>query len=646
MTIIRVLIPHLQLPILDYLLLENTGTKVGDLVLVPFRNKQIVGIVFEIDILSDIKKPREVIEVYDTHIDPKMLTFLSKASRYYLAELGSLAKLMLPLEMNLALPCPRSEEFVGKTLPPLSLPQNEALEKISACEGVSVLKGVTGSGKTEVYFHLIAELLQKGQQSLLMLPEIALSRQIIDRFKERFGFDPDIWNSSISPAKKRKLLGRILEGDAKIVIGTRSALFLPYKNLRLIVVDEEHDQSYKQEDGVLYNARDMAVMRGAIMGHSIVLGSATPSIETLYNVSIGKYNLVTLGSRFGEAVLPEVKIIDMRLHKMPKESWISPPLQLAIRQALELGEQSMIFLNRRGYAPMLLCSSCGHRVSCKSCSSWLVLHKSKKRLECHHCGYVTSIKSSCPECAMEDVMLPCGPGVERIAEEIAHKFPEAKIQLMTKEELKTDSEIQIILKRIHEREIDILIGTQVITKGYHFPHLSLVGVVDADIGLGGGDLRGSERAFQLLHQVSGRAGRAQTKGAVYLQTYNPGSGLLDMLTRNEFDDFISYELSTRVENNMPPIAKMAAILLSGKNEVELMMEGKKFVSFAPMHELIRVLGPAAATLSKLKNKYRCRILVITDRKIDIQAYLRQWLGAYKIPSKIHVKVDIDPYSFS
>jgi primosomal protein N' (replication factor Y) len=650
MLIAKVLVPHPKLPLLDYALRDDMNAQIGSLVLVPLRNKQITGVVCEINPSSHIATLREILKVHEICLNPQMITFLMKASNYYLSEIGGIAKLMLPLEMNFdhTFNSQLSRNFDQEVLdlPPLSASQVFALQTLMEHNGVSVLKGITGSGKTEVYFHQIIEMLKLGKQSLLMLPEIALSKQIIDRFRIRFGFDPDVWNSSISPSKKRKLLQRIMMGDAKIIIGTRSALFLPYKDLGLVIVDEEHDQSYKQEDGVLYNARDMAVLRGAITGHKVVLGSATPSIETLYNAQIGKYNLVELKSRFGEAVLPNIKIVDMRLQKMSKRTWISPELQFGIGRTLEAREQSMLFLNRRGYAPILLCTSCGHRITCGSCSSFLVLHQSKKRLECHHCSYVTSIKHTCPECSADDSMLPCGPGIERIAEEVAQKFPSARLQLMTKEELRSDADIQNILSKIANREIDILIGTQVITKGYHFPHLSLIGVIDADIALGGGDLRGSERTFQLLHQVSGRAGRAETTGTVYFQTYNPESKLLDMLTRHEFDNFISYELSTREASSMPPFSKMAAILLSGANEIDVMLEGKKLVKLAPQHNLVRVLGPAPAMLSKLKNKYRYRVLVIAERKIDVQSYLKQWFSLYKAPSKIHVKVDLDPYNFS
>ena len=675
---IRVLLPQLQLPMLDYL--GPNDIKPGDFVVAPFRNKEMVGVVYEVDVVSEFKNLREISYVVGLSIPPKHLEFALKASKYYMTEPGSIAKLMLPVEPSLGLD-PRvsgvskddriksegntilfssrltrgSRAIInswdprikpeGSNLPSLSPSQAIALAQIQSHKGVSILQGVTGSGKTEVYFHLMLDVIKQGKQVLLMLPEIALSSQIIDRFIERFDFKPDIWNSSITPAKKRKLLARIISGDASIVIGTRSSLFLPYKNLGLIVIDEEHDASYKQESGVLYNARDMAVLRSTIFNHPILLGSATPSIETLHNAQSGKYNLVQLDHRFGLASMPEVKIIDMRTQKLEKSTWLSRELKDAIAAELGFGNQAMLFLNRRGYAPMMLCAACGHRVTCKSCSSWMVMHKARKRLECHHCGDISAIKTKCSECGVEDSFVACGPGVERIAEEVAHCFQNARIQLMTKEEMNSEVAIRGILKKIENQEIDILIGTQIITKGYHFPKLSLVGVIDADIGLGGGDLKGSERAFQLLHQVSGRAGREDVKGKVYLQTYDPEARLIKLLQNNEFDEFSRHELSTRMEANMPPFSRMVGVLVSGKKEEQVLLAAKTIARIAPTHEATRILGPAPAMMSKLQNKYRYRLLLITERKIDIQAYIKQWLGGYKAPSGIEVRVDVDPYSF-
>lgn len=642
---LKVLIPQLHMPELDYNASDDMHLSIGDFVVVPFRNKEVTGIVSKTNIVSDIKNLRVVTAKLEFSIPEQIITFIKKAAKYYMADVGSITKLSLPVDIVGGREHIRITHDISKrNLSPLSREQQNVLEEIKNTKVTSVLKGITGSGKTEIYFHMIEEVLKCGKQALLLLPEIALSTQIIDRFKERFGFSPSIWNSTITPAKKRNLLKSIIIGDAQIVIGTRSALFLPYKNLDLIVVDEEHDASYKQEDGVLYNARDMAVMRGALTNCKILLSSATPSIETIYNCNLGKYHLVHLSSRFGDAILPDVKVIDMRLQKMQKTSWISRDLTIAIENVLSKKEQAIIFLNRRGYAPMMLCKSCGHRITCSSCSSWLVMHKSKGKLECHHCGHMRNLPDICCECDSEDSFVACGPGVERVAEEVYQIFPNARIQIITKDEMKNESEIRNILQKIENHEIDILIGTQIITKGYHFPKISLVGVIDADIGINGGDLKSSERSFQLLYQVSGRAGRESAKGTVYLQSFNPDSVIINYLKDHNFDEFINYEILTRKDANMPPATRMAAILVSGAFEDKVILESKKIVRLATRKDSVRILGPAPAILSKLQNRYRYRILFIADRKIDIQTYINYFLAEYKAPYNINIKIDIDPYS--
>ncbi|MBP7189738.1 MAG: primosomal protein N' [Rickettsiaceae bacterium] len=642
---VRVILPHPHLPELDYM--SDLDLEVGDIVTVPLRNKEIPAIVCAINVDGKFKNLRSVVAKVEMKVTPKIIDFIFKAAKYYMVEVGSIVKLMLPAPLQGGRASKEiSQSIQNIKLPDLSEDQLSALNEIKTHANPSVLKGITGSGKTEVYFHLIADVLASGAQALLMLPEIALSAQIIERFRARFCFKPAIWNSKVTKAKKRDLLRGIINGEVKVVIGTRSSLFLPYKNLGIIVVDEEHDASYKQEDNVLYNARDMAVMRSAMVGGKVVLASATPSIETLYNSRIGKYDLVNLHSRFGEAVLPDVEIVDMRTQKLEKGAWISPVLRRAIKRSLESQQQSMIFLNRRGYAPMVLCRSCGHKVTCNACSAWLVMHKAKQKLECHHCGYSQDMVTDCIECGELDSIISCGPGVERIAEEVARIFPEAKIQLITKEEMKSESEIDAVLAKIQNHEVDILIGTQIITKGYHFPKLNLVGVVDSDVGFSGGDLRAAERSFQLLYQVSGRAGRENTKGKVLMQTFSPENAVIEFLKDHEFEKFIEYELDTRVSSNMPPVTKMAAMLISGPDESKIMIEAKKIVRISPRADKVRILGPVPALLSKLQNKYRYRILIIADRKIDIQSYISTWLSNYRLPGAMTMKVDIDPYNLS
>lgn len=647
---LKVIIPKLNIPELDYNAPDDILCSAGDLVVVPFRNQEITGIVVDTHIVSNIKNLRIITAKLDYKIPSLIIDFMYRAAKYYMANLGSITKLVLPIEIvggreNKSL----IEDIANSNLEtcnlaPLSEEQKRAFEEIKSTNIPSVLKGITGSGKTEVYFHMIEEVIKSGHQALLMLPEIALSAQIIERFKSRFGISPVVWNSTITKSKKRNLLKEIISGNAKVIIGTRSALFLPYKNLNLIVVDEEHDSSYKQEEGVLYNARDMAVMRAMITGCKVLLSSATPSIETIYNVNLGKYHLSLLHNRFGIAILPEVKVIDMRLQKIPKSSFISNDLKEAIRNALDRKEQSIVFLNRRGYAPMMLCRSCGHRITCTSCSSWLVMHKSKEHLECHHCGYKRSLPNICSECGQEDGFIACGPGVERVAEEMQMLFPQSRIQIATKDEMKSEHDIEHILKRIENHEIDILIGTQVITKGYHFPKISVVGVIDSDIGISGGDLKASERSFQLLYQVSGRAGREEAKGTVYLQSFNPESKIISFLQEHNFDEFTNYELQTRLDSKMPPISRMVAVLVSGSSENIVMSEAQKIVRMSIRHDSVRILGPAPSLLSKLQNRYRYRILYIADKKIDIQSYISSIFSKYKAPSSISIKIDIDPYS--
>jgi primosomal protein N' (replication factor Y) len=477
-----------------------------------------------------------------------------------------------------------------------------------------------------------------------MLPEIALSSQIISRFKEKFGFEPAIWNSSITKAKKKRVLRGIISGDVKIVIGARSASFLPYKNLGLIVVDEEHDASYKQNEGILYNARDMAVLRGSIEHCKVLLVSATPSIESLYNAQQGKYHIAYLTNRFNDAYLPDVKIVDMKQEKLNRNSWLSDPVLSAIKENIKKNQQTLIFLNRRGYAPLMLCKACGYRVNCKSCSASMVMHQNSNRMECHHCGSTSRVHTKCPECDENDGLILCGPGIERINEEIENKFPEAKSVIVSKDQAAKPTEMQELLSSMENGEIDILIGTQIVTKGYHFPNLTLVIVVDADLGFMGVDLRASERTFQLLQQVGGRAGRADKSGIVMLQTYCPEHKVIEALANGKEDLFIAEELASRKEAQMPPFSKMAAITITGKNPEKTLQMARNFAANAPK-STARILGPAEAMMLKLANRYRYKILVLADRKFNLQAYLTLWQKHAKIPSSYQIKFDIDPHNF-
>lgn len=649
MQVAKILLPLAKLFPLDYLIPNELKLAIGDLVVVPFRNKELTGIVWQLDTevsenASKIKSIKQKVPL-EFRFNQEILDLIKWVANYYMTSLGSVAKLALPIDIAQQ-PIKIKHQELNKDfiLPTLSVEQQEALSLLSQSDKPSIIKGVTGSGKTEIYFYLLADYLNQGNQILIMLPEIALSQQIINRFTVRFGFQPVIWNSAVTKAQKKMILRGLFNNEIKVIIGARSSLFLPYSNLGLIIIDEEHDSSYKQDDGILYNARDVAVLRGSLSKIKVVLCSATPSIETIFNASTNKYQLIELSNRYREATLPEIQIIDMKKEKVSKNSYLSKELIALIGKKLASKEQVLLFLNRRGYAPLMLCKLCGYRFTCNSCSAWLVVHKSSKKLECHHCGYQSRIHIFCPDCREEDSLTVCGPGIERIEEETRYLFPDNKIAVISKDYAQKPEKIRELLYKMEHSEIDILIGTQMITKGYHFPNLTLVGVVDADLGtIGGGDLRSSERNYQLLHQVGGRAGREDKKGIVLMQTYYPGNAIFSYI-QNGGDQFLQYELETRRAENMPPFTKMASIILSGKNEHKVLEISKTLVAIAPKSSA-RILGPSSALMFKLAGKFRYRILIIVDRKFNLQKFLQTWFSLIKIPSFCHLKVDIDPKSF-
>src|SRR5579875_139526 len=511
--------------------------------------------------------------------------------------------------------------------------------------GVTLLDGVTGSGKTEVYFEAIAATLAAGRQALVLLPEIALTAQWLQRFRARFGTAPAEWHSDLGSGQRRSTWRAVAEGRLSIVVGARSALFLPFPRLGLIVVDEEHDASYKQEDGAIYQARDMAVVRARLGGHPIILASATPSLETVENVRQGRYDVLHLPDRHGGAVLPEVKIIDMRRDPPPRQSWLSPPLRAALADTLAAKEQAALFLNRRGYAPLTLCRACGHRLQCPKCTAWLVEHRQAKRLQCHHCGYATALPSHCPACEADGSLAACGPGVERLAEEVAIAFPSARVAVAASDTLAGPQAVAALIERVAAHEIDILIGTQVIAKGHHFPLLTLVGIVDADLGLSGGDLRAAERTYQLLAQVAGRAGRATRVGRVYLQTYQPEHPVMRALVSGERDRFLEAEAQERRRAGMPPFGRLAALILSGPDEAAVERAGQDLGRKAPRMAGVEVFGPAPAPLARIRGRFRHRLLLKAERRINLQTMLNQWLDQVSLPAGVRLQVDVDPYSF-
>ena len=519
------------------------------------------------------------------------------------------------------------------------------VDSVGAGYSVTLLDGVTGSGKTEVYFEAIAAALQADRQVIVLLPEIALTADWLGRFEKRFGVRPVVWHSDLPMSERRRNWRAVTYGDAKLVVGARSALMLPYRDLGLIVIDEEHDPSFKQDEGVIYNARDMAVVRGHIGNFPVILASATPSLETVDNVWRGRYRRISLPERFAGARLPEIAAVDMRTETLDRQSWLSPTLARGVSETVAAGEQAMLFLNRRGYAPLTLCRACGHRLDCPQCTAWLVEHRLLDRLQCHHCGYSAPPPHTCPSCEAEGRFAACGPGVERLAEEARAKFPDVRFEIMSSDTVQKPADALALVRRMENHEIDVLIGTQIMAKGFHFPTLTLVGVIDADLGLAGGDLRAAERTYQLLHQVSGRAGRAQRPGRVLLQTYQPEHPVMLALVGGDRDNFIETEASARKQHHMPPYGRLAAIIVSGRNERAVDDAANALGRSAPRREGLSVLGPAPAPISVVRGRHRRRLLVRARKDINIQDILRRWVYALKVTGGVRISVDIDPYNF-
>ena len=555
---------------------------------------------------------------------------------------------LTPVEIFSAAPCRHPDiDRARAVLSPAQAAAADTLCKFveDGAYHAALLDGVTGAGKTEVYFEAVAEALKADKQVLLLLPEIALSNAFLERFKARFGCAPALWHSSLGPAQRRNTWRGVAEGQTKVIVGARSALFLPYQDLGLIIVDEEHDPAYKQDEGVIYNARDMAIVRAHLGKFPIVLVSATPSLETMANVWAGKYTHLHLPDRHAGASLPEMHVIDMKIDKPERQKFISPVLMKAVADTVAVGEQALLFLNRRGYAPLTLCRTCGHRMECPRCTAWLVEHKNNGKLQCHHCGYAMRQPKQCPSCNDEDSFAACGPGVERILEEVKEGFPEARTIVLASDTATTHDELKAILDQIRNHEVDIIVGTQIIAKGHHFPNLTCVGVVDADLGLQGGDLRAAERTFQLLHQVAGRAGREEKPGHVWLQTFLPRNKVMVALSQHDRDRFLEVEMREREAANMPPISRLAGIIVSGKNEQQVDTVARELGKVAPQAENINTLGPAPAPFYRLRGNFRRRLLVRADKNVNIQKAIEEWLVLVKAPSTVRVQVDIDPQSF-
>jgi len=635
--------------------------QVGTYVEIPLGPRKILGCVWD-DAADDVPaaKIKNIVQVFDElpPLSDAQRKFVERVAAYTVSARGEVLKMVMSVPKALTgkrtikkieAPCANPDtDLSGATLN-----DEQARAADTLCEAVkanafscTLVDGVTGAGKTEVYFEAVAEALRAGKQVLVLLPEIALSNAFLGRFSQRFGCLPALWHSGLTEAQRKATWKAVARGDSKVVIGARSALFLPYADLGLIVVDEEHDGAFKQEDGVRYHARDMAVLRGHIVGHPVVLVSATPSLETFHNIRARRYDAVHLPDRFGGARLPDVSLIDMRVTPPERGNFIAPPLVAAMVETMAAGEQVLLFLNRRGYAPLTLCRTCGHRIECPNCSAWMVEHKASRRLSCHHCGTSMPTPRACPKCNTNDSLVPIGPGIERITEEVQSLFPQARTVMLASDTAGGDGAgLYQSLEAIRNHAVDIIIGTQIIAKGHHFPKLTLVGVIDADLGLAGGDLRASERTWQLLHQVAGRAGREAAPGRVLLQTFMPDNRVMQALCAHDRDAFVAVELEERAQAHMPPYSRLAAIIVAGTDPALAERTAKALAQMAPHAQGLNILGPAQSGIYKLRNLYRWRLLLRAERAFPMQDYIRDWLAAAKVPSTIRVGVDIDPYSF-
>jgi primosomal protein N' (replication factor Y) (superfamily II helicase) len=636
-----------------YLLPEDSSVVIGQLVCAPFRTKLLVGVVIKIYEVETSSKLKALEEIEPKHIlSTSFIEFMHKVAAYNLIPMGLVFKMVGCTNSILKTSVRKnslSVEVAPEKIVSLTNEQIEAANHLASLlakgYNVCLLDGITGSGKTEVYLDIIQKVISSGDQALVLLPEIVLTTQLTERFTARFGFAPTEWHSALTPRVKRINWQKIINGEAKFIVGARSALFLPYPKLKLIVVDEEHEPSFKQDEGTIYNARDMAILKGKQENILTILCSATPSIETLYNVQIGKYSTVRLDSRFGSASIPEIKIVDLNKYPLQRNHWISSPLQEELANSLAQKKQSLLFLNRRGYAPITLCGDCKNKIACPNCNFYLVEHRKTKQLMCHYCGYHAAKLTKCQTCGSENKMYAVGPGVERIEEEVKNLFPNARVALLTSDTVHSHSQVQEIIGEIQRHNIDIIIGTQMITKGLHFPKLDLVGVIDADSNVIGGDIRAIERTYQLLHQVAGRAGRESNQGLVMIQTFDPNNVYLQMLKDAKRDQFFAAELYDRKVANMPPFTRIAIISIISKNEHKNIEFCQKMAKCAPFFDALKVLGPSSAPIFYLRNQYRHRFVLIAEKKINLQKIIKYWLLELPTPNGIKVKVDIDPYAF-
>ena len=635
---------------------NNQDVKPGSIVNVSFGNKKDqIGMVEEL-CSNELQKKnsfkiKEIDFVYnEIFFNKNIIKFINWIAAYTLAPRGLVLKLFLVNKNIINYKIEDKKEFLfNPTSILLNADQQNALNVINKSlfkkSSPILLEGVTGSGKTEVYFEALEKIFKRKKQALIMVPEISLTPQLESRFKNRFGFVPAIWHSRITEKKRKNTWHRCYQGDPIFVLGARSSLFLPFKRLGLIVVDEEHDLSFKQEDNIRYQARDLAIVKAQIEQLPIILSSATPSLETQNNVNKKKFTHAYLPNQFSGLDLPEIILINLQNEKLEKNKWISSKIVDQVKNCIENGEQALLFLNRRGYSPLSLCANCGHRYQCNHCSSWLVMHRNKNRLLCHHCGTIYPINYICPKCKIKDSLKFIGPGVERVAEEIKEFFPKYNIGIMSSDNANTPIKIKKIIDDFSFKKIDVLVATQIMAKGYHFPNLSFVGVIDADAGLVGGDIKAIERTYNLLEQVSGRAGRSKQLGKVLIQTYYPNQPIMQSLKNRDRKNFVEQSLLEREKFDIPPFSFMTAIIISGSSKTRVESYSINLAKALNPEDKVSILGPVEAPLYLLRGKYRYRILLKAKSRRSLNIFTRNLIKICPTPANLHLTIDVDPYTF-
>lgn len=619
---------------------------VGDIVLVPFGCKEVIGVVSSDEVNSDIEL-KHISKSFGMNIGETNYHFLEWVSSYTFIPRGNVLKMILAEKtvFTAKKPPKNSSQITEKSSCNdiiLNAEQRNAYDKlIESGPKPFLLHGVTGSGKTEVYLKAAKRIFDQKKQVLILFPEIALTMQIASRIEKYFGIKPLIWNSNITPKHRREAWLKAISGEACVVIGARSALFLPFANLGLIIVDEEHDSSYKQEEGGFYNARDMAIVLCHLKNIPITLSSATPSLESYINAKNTKYGYALIENRFGVSQLPSIELIDMRQNKF--NGFISPILLMNIKKVISRGEQCLIYINRRGYSPITFCKSCGEKIACPNCTSWLVYHKEFQKLICHYCGHKLNMPQACLSCGEANSYISYGAGIEKILEELQTKLPDAKIKTASSDTLSSTKEIESLIDEILNNQVNVVIGTQILAKGHHFPNITLVGVVDGDLGLNDADLRASEKTYQMINQVAGRAGRAEKPGRILIQTFNPEHSMYAALKSNNLYSFLNLEMNFRKNNDLPPYSSFASIIISGTNKELTQRVAEQLKATSPKN--IQIFGPAPSPIFKLRGKMRWRILLQSHKKALINTAIRQWVLSQRVPKNVKIQIDIDPISF-